>query len=569
MLPRPLSRSRVRLFILLVGVGAGQAVGAISVALLVERGFDLFVTGTASLAAPSAAALAAGLIGGVAVMAIARRQERVVAERVGQHYVLDVRETLFAHLTRVPARELGQRNRGSMLLRFVGDLNALKTWVSLGLARLMVAGLAAALAMAALAVMNLRLGLAVGGVLLLGALASWRTSPRLIASAEQARKRQSRLTGEVSERLSHIAVLQASGQERRERQRVKRKSDQVAAAMIARAKVSGDARGIAEGTAALTGVAALIVGALEVRAGRATGGTIVASLSIAGFLSGHLRDLGRVAEYAAGAQVARAAARRFLTMPPLPEAVGAADVDIAGGEVHLQAVSVGKALDGVTLHARAGDTVAVVGPNGAGKSTLVSLVARLVDPDEGRVCIDGQDLRTCSLSSVRRAVGMAGPDLPLLRGSMERNVRYRAPRCSDEEVIRVAELCDLHQVAADLPEGWRSDVGEGGGRLSAGQRARLMLARAALGRPPVLVLDEAEAHLDVDAAAVVDRVLDDHRGTALVVTHRRELVDRADAVWFLVDGRVAEVGDPAQLFAANGPTAQLFCGGANGSNPLT
>lgn len=85
----------------------------------------------------------------------------------------------------------------------------------------------------------------------------------------------------------------------------------------------------------------------------------------------------------------------------------------------------------------------------------------------------------------------------------------------------------------------------------------------------MLVLDEAEAHLDVDAAAVVDRVLDDHRGTALVVTHRRELVDRADAVWFLVDGRVAEVGDPAQLFAANGPTAQLFCGGANGSNPLT
>lgn len=568
MLPRPLSRSRARLFGVLVGIGAGQAVGAISVALLIERGFDLFVTGTAPVAAPIAAALTAGLIGGVAVTALLRREERVAAERVGQHYVLDVRETLFRHLTRVPARELAQRSRGSMLLRFVGDLKALKTWVSLGLARLIVAGLAAGLAMAALAVINLRLGLAVGGVLVLGALATWATSPRLITTAEQARKRQSKLTGEVSERLSQIAVLQASGQERRERQRVRRKSDDVAAAMIARAKASGDARGIAEGTAALTGVAALLVGVMEVRAGRATGGTIVASLSIAGFLSGHLRDLGRVAEYAAGAQVASAAVRRFLTMPPLREVEGAPDVDVSGGEVHLQAVSVGKALDGVTLHARAGDTVAVVGPNGAGKSTLVSLVARLIDPDEGRVCIDGQDLTTCSLSSVRKAVGMAGPDLPLLRGSMDRNVRYRLPRCSDEEVTRIAELCELDHVAADLPEGWRTDVGEAGARLSAGQRARLMVARAALGRPPVLVLDEAEAHLDLDAAAVVDRVLDDHRGTALVVTHRRELVDRADAVWFLVEGRVAEVGDPAQLLAANGPTAQLFCSGASGSNPL-
>ena len=558
MRPRPLSRSRAPLFGWLVAIGVGQAIGAITVALLVERGFDLLVTGTAPVSALTAGGLAAGLIGGVVVTALLRRQETVVAERVGQAYIVDLRETLFEHLTRVPARELGQRSRGSMLLRFVGDLKALKTWVSLGLARLIVAGLAIGLATAALAVMNVRLGLAVGGILLLGALATWATTPRLLATAAEARKRQSRLTGEVSERLTQIAVLQASGQERRERNRVRRKSDHVATAMIARAKASGAARAIAEGTAALAGVTALIVGAYEVRAGRATAGTIVASLSIAGLLSGHLRDLGRVAEYAAGARVARTAVQRFLTMPPLPDPEGAPNLDASDGAVQIQAVSLGQALSAVTLHARAGETVAVVGSNGAGKSTLVGLVARMFDPDEGHVRIDGQDLRTRSLASVRRAVGMAGPDLPLMRGSMDRNVRYRLPRCSDEEVARIADLCELHQVASDLPDGWRSDVGELGGRLSAGQRARLTVARAALGRPSVLVLDEAEAHLDLDAANLVDRVLADHQGTALVITHRRELVERADTVWCLVGGRVAEVGHPARLLAGDGPTAQLF-----------
>lgn len=564
MLPRPLSRSRLPLFSALVGIGIGQAVGAITVALLVERGFDLFITGTAPVDARVAGWLGAGLLGGVALTAALRGQERVVAERVGQHYILDVRETLFKHLTRVPARDLGQRSRGSMLLRFVGDLKALKAWVSLGLARMIVGGLAVGLAMTALAVINLRLGLAVGLVLVLGALATWATSPRLLATSRKARSRQSKLTGEVSERLSQIAVLQASGQERRERKRVKRKSDHVAVAMIARARASGNTRAVAEATAALAGVAALVVGAMEVRAGRATAGTVVASLSIAGLLSGHLRDLGRVAEYAAVAKVARQAVQRFLDMPRLPDPSGAPDLEVVGGEIDIRSVGLGDALDDVTLHASAGDMVAVVGPNGAGKSTLVSLVGRLVDPDQGEVCIDGQDLRTRSLSSVRKTVGMAGPDLPLLRGSMDRNVRYRLPRCDDEEVARIAELCELHEVAADLPDGWRTDVGEAGGRLSAGQRARLAVARAALGRPPVLVLDEAEAHLDLHAAVVVDRVLADHPGTALVVTHRRDLVERADVVWCLIDGRVAEVGDPAHLLAGNGPTARLFGHQANG-----
>ncbi len=570
MLPRPLSASRRGAFLRLVAIGVGQALAAISIALLVKQAFDRLISAPTPVEPMTVAALVGGLVLAVACTALLRGRERVAGERLGQHYVFDVRETLFEHLTRVPARELGRRHRGSMLLRFVGDLSALRLWVSRGLARLLVAGVAIGLALVALAVMNPALSVAVGCVLAGGALATWAVSPRLLRTARTSRRHRSRLTGEVTERLTQVAVLQASGQERREGKRVGRRSGRGVEAMVDQARASGAMRAIAEGTAAAAGVTAVLVGAVEVRAGRATPGTVVAALSIAGLLSGYLRDLGRVAEYAAAAKVARGAAERFLSMAPLPDPPGLPALTAEGGALDIEAVGLGDALCGVTLRAEPGQTVAIVGPNGAGKSTLVALAARLVDPDHGRVCIDGQDVRSRSLASVRRAVGIAGPDLPLLRGSLSRNVRYRLPRCDDAEVARVSELCRLDELAASLPEAWRSDVGEGGSRLSAGQRARISVARAALGRPALLILDEAEAHLDRDSAAIVDRVLADHTGTALVVTHRRELVERADVVWCLEDGRVAEVGPPDQLLRGHGPTAELIgrtSAGAVGSRP--
>ncbi|PZS18324.1 MAG: hypothetical protein DLM57_06480 [Pseudonocardiales bacterium] len=119
-------------------------------------------------------------------------------------------------------------------------------------------------------------------------------------------------------------------------------------------------------------------------------------------------------------------------------------------------------------------------------------------------------------------------------------------------------LCGLDELVAALPGGWRAEVGDAGSRLSAGQRARLAVARAALGNPSLLVLDEAEAHLDFSAADMVDRVLTEYTGTALVVTHRRELVERADVVWCLHEGRVVEIGPPGALLHGNGPTSRLF-----------
>jgi ABC-type multidrug transport system fused ATPase/permease subunit len=184
--------------------------------------------------------------------------------------------------------------------------------------------------------------------------------------------------------------------------------------------------------------------------------------------------------------------------------------------------------------------VAVVGDNGAGKSTLLALAARLIDPDAGSVSLNGRDVRDVTLASLRRAVGIAGPDMPLLRGDVESNLRYRWPDAPVAELERVRRLTDLDDVLADLPQGTATRLAERGAGLSSGQQARVALARALVGDPPLLLLDEVEAHLDSGAAAIVDRVLADRRGraTTIVVTHRSEIIAAADVVWQLSQGRL-------------------------------
>ncbi|TMM05486.1 MAG: ABC transporter ATP-binding protein [Actinobacteria bacterium] len=355
----------------------------------------------------------------------------------------------------------------------------------------------------------------------------------------RARRRRSRLAANISEQVTALAVVQAFGQVERERARVERQSRQLRRAMVGRARAIGRLRGLSEGCAVLAPAAVLLAGAGEVHAGRATAGTVVAAMTIAGLLTAAVRDLGRVPEYWNGANVALEKARSFLAAPTLAgERRQAPPLPDGPGRLAFAGAGLAGVLEGVDAVAAPGAVVAVVGDNGAGKSTLLALAARLIDADAGSVALDGCDVRDVTLASLRGAVGMAGPDLPLLRGDVASNLRYRWPDAPDAELERVRRLTDLDDVLAELPDGLATRVAERGGGLSAGQQARIALARALVGDPRVLLLDEVEAHLDAGAAAVVDRVLADRRGraTTIVVTHRPELAGAADIVWRLSAG---------------------------------
>ena len=563
-LPRPIERGRIGLFIGLIGIGVGQAAGAIALALLVQQAFDTVVTAWASPGSgpvPSAGELvviALLLTGGVALTSVCRSLERSTAERMGQHYVQQVRDRLFRHLTKVPARVLGRKASGSLLLRFAGDLSALRSWVSLGLSRLVVSGVAVVLVLVVLLTIAPRLTAAVTCVLIAGALFTVAVGSQLAKASRRARNRKARLTGEVSERLSNVGVLQSSGQEERERKRIGRKGASVADAMIRQARAAGTARGVAEATGGLATVAVLFAGALDVRMGDTSPGAIVGAITVVGMLSAHLRDLGRVAEYRARAGVASAAALRFLQLEPLPDPLDQPDLADGPGRVELRGIAIEPGLQDVTAAIEPGQTVAVVGGNGAGKSTLGSIVARMSDPDHGEVLLDGSDLRSVRLRSVRKAIGVVSSDLPLMRGTLERNVLYRHPRIDEQEVRRVAALTGVDELAEQLEHGWSTDVGESGRLLSAGQRTRVALARALLGDPRLLVLDEAEAHLDGRTRAILREVVRSRTATTLVITHDLEMARSADVLWHLETGRLVAAGEPERLLTGDRPAARLF-----------
>ncbi|MYG18593.1 MAG: ATP-binding cassette domain-containing protein, partial [Gemmatimonadales bacterium] len=222
----------------------------------------------------------------------------------------------------------------------------------------------------------------------------------------------------------------------------------------------------------------------------------------------------------------------------------------------------GEVLERVSLEVPAGQVVALVGASGSGKSTIADLLSRQLDPDGGRVLLDGRDLRALALADVRRNVAVVEQDPFIFHASIAENVRYAKPDATDLEVAGALAAAALDGLMASLPDGAGTVVGERGRQLSAGERQRVAVARAFLADPAVLVFDEATGALDPASEA---QVLEGYealmRGrTTVLITHRPELARRAERVVVLRDGRVAQDGRPAELDSRPGAFRALFAG---------
>ena len=244
--------------------------------------------------------------------------------------------------------------------------------------------------------------------------------------------------------------------------------------------------------------------------------------------------------------------------PILKDLLGAPGLKVGRGEIRFEDVrfSYGEsaALNGLTLNVEAGQTAALVGASGAGKSTLFSLIERFYDPQGGSILIDGQDITSVSLTSLRDSIAFVTQDTFLFDGTLYDNIAVGRPGATEQEIVQAAKDANAHEFILQLPGGYQAEAGEGGSNLSGGQRQRIAIARAMLRNAPILLLDEATSALDAESEAKVQsalaRLMKDR--TTLVIAHRLSTVRDADCIHVLDKGRRVESGTHASLYAEDG-----------------
>nr|WP_047582738.1 ABC transporter ATP-binding protein [Methylobacterium sp. ZNC0032] len=317
------------------------------------------------------------------------------------------------------------------------------------------------------------------------------------------------------------------------------------------------------GGLAVAGVLAAI--GVRITSGNSTVGDFTGYVSALLLAAQPMRSLGNLN---AIVQEAGASLKRYYAlMDEKPQVLDRPDAEplaVSAGEVAFRHLRFRyredqRALEGIDLVAQGGRTMALVGRSGSGKSTLLALVPRLYDPSEGRIEIDGQDLRNVTLRSLRRQVGVVSQDVVLFDDSVRANIAFGRPEALDEEIVAAAKAAAAHEFIMAMPGGYDAPVGERGHRLSGGERQRIAIARAILKNAPILLLDEATSALDTESERLVQQALASlMKGrTTIVIAHRLSTIREADLIVVMDEGKVVETGSHDELLARDGAYARL------------
>lgn len=556
---------RRRLMLLLVLAGFGQAVCVVGFALLahgaayrVSHGGEIAPSHDRSaiythVAGYAPTTLAVGLVTSACATVLLKAAGEPLAERLAQSYVHSVRMRLFDHVTGSEAGGPYRRTVGVTVLRFTGDASALRLWISKGVAPILVDGVFVACALVVLAVVAPGIGALSAALILLAAAAVALIGRRLRERVRETRRHNGRLAAFVNERVAHTAVIQSLGRVEQERRVMRRHSREYGRAMVCQARLTG----AMSATAEACGIGILLVVVTVGLVAGITWEALASLLTVANFLGGPLTSLVRVQEHWQQSRVARRRIAEILAAPaPLGRLRGAEPLADGPGRLELDGLRVEGVLDASAV-AAPGQRIVLQGAASAGKSLLLRLIARLQDPDAGAVLLDGQDLARHDPESVRRAIRLTSPELPLLRGTVGQNLRLGEPpdatKGADEEHIEaLAEL---------LPYGLRTRVGEGGHGLSMAVRYQVAMVRALRSEPRVLLLDEVRSD-EALGSDLMERLLERYPGTVIYVTDEPKLAARADVLWHIEDGRltvhepVRQVDEPARP-AGSGASGRL------------
>ena len=480
-------------------------------------------------------------------------QQTALAGLIGERVAARIRSALWAHVLVLPLASVQRRGAGRLLVRFLADARSVQRLVTRGLVRApqdLILTSAILLTMAWLSPL-----MALVAALTLPAYAAifLRENPNLRQASRAVRRRRTRLAAYIHERVGGLAVVKVSLREKREAARIERMTRSLAKRGARLAAAAGRLGGMADGAAGVAHALVLAVGANEAANGRISAGTLLAFSTLFYLLLPIFR---RLTTANRAFQEASISVERLISTlaEPAENAGGRRRLSITKGLLAVEHLSFGyedgrPILRDVSLTARRGELVALTGANGEGKSTMLDLLLRFRQPESGRVLIDGQDIAKVALKSLRREIGVVPREAPLFDGTVAENIAYGLRRRAvAAEIAAAAKLAGIDENSSGrLADGLATPVGEGGKALSAGQRQQVALARALIADPPILVLDEADAALDVGAERHLVGVLKGlaRQKTVIVATHRPAMLEAADRVYVLERGRIAGNGSDA------------------------
>lgn len=492
-----------------------------------------------------------GVVAAVLLRAAASYAETICFALAGNRVLTRVRAELYSHLNALSMNFHDRRRTGDLVTRVTGDVGRLQDATVTALMPLTGNVINLVGMFVVIIVLDWRLALMVIVVFPLFGLTSIPLTRKLVVVARTQRSAEGKLASLATESLSSMTVVQSYSLEDRMQQRFGGSNQRSLKDGVRATKLSA---GLERKTDVLVGAATglvLFFGASRVLSGDLTPGELTVFLT---YLKTAFKPLRDMAKYTARISKAAASGERIIDIldeqPAVTNASGARPAPAFRGQVdfedvHLSYVPDKPVLQGLNFQVEAGTRVAVVGPSGSGKSTVVALLSRLRDPDQGRVLIDGHDLRDLIVESVRAQVSIVLQESVLFAATIRENIALGVAReVTEAEVEQAARLADAHDFICRLPHGYDTEVGERGSTLSGGERQRIAIARAAIRDAPIVVLDEALTGLDADTEGEVvtalARLTADR--TTFVITHDLAAARDADVVVRIANGAVAMMG---------------------------
>ena len=544
-------------FVYMAIYAAATAAYLFVVQTVIDAGADTSVADYARLILPF-------IIGIPLISAAMNYLQRVATNAISLNAVAAMQQDMFDAALRVDLATLSREPTGTLISRFVSDVGVVGNALIRVIGNLVRDLLSVIFVITAMLIQSwqLSLAMAVFGLALAPLIA---LSRRMRGSATEAQAHIGQITAQLKESLDGARLVRAYGLEERERARL---SESFATRIRLFLKlVSQQARvdPILEVLGGLAIACVLIFGIWMIRQDAVTAGEIVAVLTGLLILAPRLRALGTLNNVVQEmlASLSRVFALADLRSQVL-EASGATVLSGIRGSVELRDVSFiyadgTQALRNVSIAAKPGERIALVGPSGAGKSTILNLVPRLFDATEGSVLIDGHDVRSLTLASLRQHIALVSQHVTLFSDTVTENIGLGQAAASRDDIIAAAKAADAHDFITALPHGYDTVLGEAGDTLSGGQRQRLSIARAILRDAPILLLDEATSALDAKSDAKVQGALErlSEGRTTLVIAHRLATIKGADRVYVIENGQVIEQGTESGLRRRGGVFAQL------------